>query len=51
MTKKSHNLYTIQESYKQLDKYDMRVTRLFWFSIGFLLALLVTALIFLPYVK
>ena len=51
MTKEKHNLYTIDEQYRAKNKEDIHVTKLFWFTVGFLLGTLITAIIILPYVN
>jgi hypothetical protein len=51
MTKEKYNLYSIQKNNKLLDKSDIRITRIFWFALGLLLATLVITSIFLENVK
>lgn len=46
MPKEKYNLYP--ETTKLMDKKDLRVTRLFWFTIGFLAAMTLTFIIFYP---
>lgn len=48
MTKKTHDLYTISETEKLIDKEDRLATRAFWFLIGFLVQTLLTILFLYP---
>jgi heme/copper-type cytochrome/quinol oxidase subunit 4 len=44
MTKEKYNFYS--ETTKLMDKEDLRVTRLFWFMIGFISAVILTLIFF-----
>ena len=44
MTKEKYNFYS--ETTKLIDKEDLRTTRLFWFMIGFLSAVILTLIFF-----
>lgn len=48
MTKKTHNLYTISETEKLIDKENRRASRVFWFMMGFLVQTLLTILFLYP---
>lgn len=51
MTKKKPTFYSLEEVKEYYDKKDLRLIKFIWFSFGFLISLLVNAIIFLPYVK
>ncbi|MFV8268432.1 hypothetical protein ACNQGP_00670 [Flavobacterium sp. GT2N3] len=44
MTKEKYNLYS--ETRQLIEKEDLRVTKVFWFMIGFLAAMTLTIIIF-----
>lgn len=48
MTKEKYNLYSLERTNELIKKKDLRVTRLFWFAMGFLGAMLLTIIIFYP---
>jgi hypothetical protein len=51
MTKEKYNLYSIDKETKLIDKYDLRITKVFWFLMGFLVAALLIVINFLSYVN
>jgi hypothetical protein len=49
MTNEKYNFYS--KTTKLMDKEDLRVTKVFWFTIGFLAAMTLTFIIFYPNAK
>lgn len=45
MTHKKHIQEFHDESAKLMDKYDLRITRLFWFTMGFISSAAISSLI------